>query len=100
MPFFMTVNLSVMTPAISMAPQKDISPSPSAGGQCLSLERQFLKLTGEMQITTTELGALDKHREVHFATPGKVLNVAISTVLWPAWNGPCALFANLLLKFS
>jgi hypothetical protein len=30
MPFFRTVNLRVMTPAISMAPQKDISPSPSA----------------------------------------------------------------------
>lgn len=29
MPFFMTVNLMVMTPAISMAPQKLISPSPS-----------------------------------------------------------------------
>lgn len=28
MPFFMTLNLIVMTPAISMAPQKEISPSP------------------------------------------------------------------------
>jgi hypothetical protein len=99
MPFFMTVNLSVMTPAISMAPQKDISPSPSVKSQRLSLGgRHFLKLTGEMQITTTELGTLDKHRQVHFATPGKVLNVTISTVLWPAWNGPCTLFANLLLE--
>lgn len=81
-----------------MAPQKDISPSPSVESQCLSLERHFLKLTGEMQITTTELGTLDKHRQVYFATPGKVLNVTISTVLWPAWNGPCALFADLLLE--
>ena len=96
----MTVNLSVMTPAISMAPQNDISPSPSAKSQRLLLERHFPKLTGEMQITTTELGALDQHREVHFATPGKVLNVTISTVLWSAWNGPCTLFADLLLKLS
>ena len=94
----MTVNLSVMTPAISMAPQKDISPSPSAKSQRLLSERYCVRLTGEMQIATTELGTLDKHRQVHFATPGKVLNVTISTVLWPAWNGPCTLFANLLLE--
>ena len=53
-----------------------------------------------MQITTAELGTLDKHRQVHFATPGKVLNVTISTVLWSAWNSPCALFADLLLELS
>jgi hypothetical protein len=83
-----------------MAPQKDISPSPSAKSQRLLSERHCIKLTGEMQITTAELGTLDKHRQVHFATPGKVLNVTISTVLWSAWNSPCALFADLLFEFS
>ena len=53
-----------------------------------------------MQITTAELGTLDKHWQVHFATPGKILNVTISTVLWSAWNSPCALFADLLLELS
>jgi hypothetical protein len=96
----MTVNLSVMTPAISIAPQKDISPSPSAKSQRLLSETHCIKLTGEMQITTAELGTLDKHRQVHLATPGKVLNVTISTVFWSAWNSPCTLFADLLLELS
>jgi hypothetical protein len=43
MPFFMTLNLSVMTPAISIAPQKLISPSPCE--KCRSPTLNFAPLT-------------------------------------------------------
>lgn len=46
MPFFMTLDLSVILPAISTAPEKDISPSPLR----------------EMEVANTELGALDMNR--------------------------------------
>lgn len=43
MPFFMTLNLMAITPAISMAPQKEISPSPWL--KCRSPTLNFAPLT-------------------------------------------------------
>jgi hypothetical protein len=100
MPFFMTVNFRVMTPAISIAPQKEISPSPSAINQHLVSEEGKVILTGKVQITNTELGTFYEHRQIDLAASGKILDVTISTVLWPAWDCSCALFAHLLLDVS
>lgn len=62
MPCFITEKLIVMTPAISIAPQKLISPSPSGSMVSAGPDISVLYvLTGEVQISHTELGAGDVH---------------------------------------
>lgn len=84
-PFFMTLKLIVITPAISMAPQKEISPSPSGYDQhqihsqaCI---RTLIKLTGEVQVPTTKFGSFHVNWEKHFAASTKIFNIAVATLL-------------------
>lgn len=50
----------------------------------------------KVQITNGELGSLDVHWKVDFATAGQVLDIAVAAVLGSTRNGSCSLFANLL----
>lgn len=78
-------------------------------------------LTREVQITNTELGTIDVHRQVYFATSAKVLDamgelailflgkscarysgensLAIPAMLWSSRDGSRALFSDFGLQF-
>ena len=60
-------------------------------------ERYLAVALREVQVADRELPALDMHWQVYFGSAGKILDVAIPTMLWSAWNGPRSLFANFLL---
>jgi hypothetical protein len=99
-PFFMSENLSVITPGISMAPQKDISPSPSRRGGGLAApfreSEGRMGLTTKMQITNTKLRSRHVNGEIDLAPATQVLDVAIAAMLWPTGDRTCSLLAHLL----
>lgn len=87
----MTLKLMVIMPAISMAPQKEISPSPSlvriqlvslghlrGYGRFQRYDRASGLLTGEVQIAHAEFGACYVDGQVDFAATAEVLDTAIS----------------------
>lgn len=70
-PPLMTLQFTVMMPAISIAPQKEISPSPSIFLVSHSPHvHKRQKLTRKVQVSDAELGTLDVYWQVHFATAG------------------------------
>lgn len=73
-----------MTPAISIAPQKEISPSPLQ----------------EVQIADAEFRAGDMDGQVDFASPAQVLDVAVTAMLGSPGNRPRTLLADLRLDVS
>jgi hypothetical protein len=89
----------VMEPAISIAPQKEISPSPSiqphqSSGSSGSIGRH--QLTREMQVANAKLGPWNMHWQIDLATAGKILDVAIAAMFWTSRDRPRSLFGNLL----
>lgn len=56
--------------------------------------------TGKVQIANTKLCAGHVYREIYFGTPGEVLDVTVTAMLWSAGNGPGSFLANLLLQFG
>lgn len=59
-------------------------------------ERYLTITLGEVQVSDTELGALDVDREIDLRATRQVLDVAVASVLRPTWNCACTLPANLL----
>ncbi len=53
-----------------------------------------------MQVADAELGALDVHRQVHFAAAAQVFDVAVAAVLGPAGNCPGSLLPDLFLDVA
>lgn len=51
-----------------------------------------------MEVADTELGAWNVHREKGTRSARQILNVAITSVLWAARDGACALFTDFLLQ--
>lgn len=54
-------------------------------------------LTGEVEVSDAEFGALDMHRQVDFAASREVLDVAIAAVLGATRDRSSALLADLFL---
>lgn len=98
--------MSSRKPDISMAPQKDTSPSPChhrssiledaqpfafaanvSLSHCLASRLWDPAVQGahlaEVHVAHAELGALHEHREVHLAAAAQVLDVAVAAVLAP-----------------
>ena len=65
-----------------------------------STERDFTISLTEVQVSYTEFGTLDMHREEYLGSAGQVLDVAVTTMLGSTRNRPCAFTANLLFQLA
>lgn len=85
-----------------MAPQKEISPSPSVVYRlvCLFFGEgevwDWKRLTGKVQVADAEFRAFDVDGQEHLTTPRQVLDIAVTTVFRSPRHGPCALPPYLL----